>query len=60
MRFKTGDVIELKSGSTRMTVTHAYKGSDGQDWVSGKWFNHVTGKFEETNFLAETVQLLSQ
>ena len=45
-RFKEGDVVELKSGSPRMTVF----GEGGFDTLQCRWWNSSTKKFELNKF----------
>lgn len=36
---KKGDVVQLKSGSDKMTVQHTYISSDGRTMAECKWFS---------------------
>jgi uncharacterized protein YodC (DUF2158 family) len=39
MAFKVGDVVQLKSGSARMTVSKLFKSSEGCEMVQCTWFD---------------------
>ena len=39
MAFKVGDVVHLKSGGARMTVSKRFKSSEGCEMVQCTWFD---------------------
>ena len=39
MAFKVGDVVQLKSGGARMTVSKLFKSSEGCEMVQCTWFD---------------------
>jgi uncharacterized protein YodC (DUF2158 family) len=39
MAFKVGDVVQLKSGGTRMTVSKLFKSPEGREMVQCTWFD---------------------
>ena len=39
MAFKVGDVVQLKSGGVRMTVSKLFKSSEGCEMVQCTWFD---------------------
>ena len=39
MAFKVGDVVHLKSGGARMTVSKLFKSSEGCEMVQCTWFD---------------------
>ena len=52
-RFCVGDVVTLKAGSARMTVTHV--GADeGGDWVLCQWFDEH-GELRQGKFLQDAL-----
>jgi uncharacterized protein YodC (DUF2158 family) len=39
MAFKVGDVVQLKSGGARMTVSKLFKSPEGREMVQCTWFD---------------------
>lgn len=54
-RFRIGDVVTLKTGGPRMTVTYAGPVVfDDADWLICQWFDEA-GRFRQEMFHHETV-----
>lgn len=50
-QFSTGDVVTLKTGGARMTVTHVGAADDGSgDWLLCQWFDD-RGELRQERFL---------
>jgi uncharacterized protein YodC (DUF2158 family) len=55
-RFCVGDVVTLKSGGARMTVTYVSSGEVEGDWLVCQWFDEH-GEFRQDRFaLTELVR----
>jgi len=39
MAFKVGDVVQLKSGGARMTVSRLFRSPEGREMVQCTWFD---------------------
>ena len=53
--FCVGDVVTLKKGGPRMTVTHVGpRNADGGDWLLCQWFDEH-GEFRQDRFAQEMV-----
>lgn len=57
MEFKLGDVVQLKSGSPKMTIEDLYDNEGNK--CSCKWFNKNKNEFQLDRFLVETLALAS-
>jgi uncharacterized protein YodC (DUF2158 family) len=42
MTFKVGDVVRLKCGGARMTVSKLFKSREGREMVQCTWFDNKT------------------
>lgn len=51
-QFKTGDVVQLKSGGPVMTAERVEQAPQGQ-LVTCRWFNDDTHKFEGTSLSSD-------
>ena len=55
VRFRVGDVVTLKTGGPRMTVTYAGPVVfDDDDWLICQWFDE-SGEFRQEMFHHDTV-----
>lgn len=52
-RFCAGDVVTLKTGGARMTVTHVGEG-EGGDWLLCQWFDEH-GELRQEKFLRDAL-----
>jgi uncharacterized protein YodC (DUF2158 family) len=57
-KFKTGDVVRLRSGGPNMTVVSYGKYLDGEKWAC-KWFDDKRHVIEDT-FFEEELELVPQ
>lgn len=48
--FSSGDVVTLKTGGARMTVTYVGYADDGGDWLLCQWFDEH-GELRQEKFL---------
>jgi uncharacterized protein YodC (DUF2158 family) len=53
-QFCSGDVVTLKTGGARMTVTHVGCADDGVSWLLCQWFDEH-GELRQEKFLQDAL-----
>lgn len=53
-QFCSGDVVTLKTGGARMTVTHVGCADDGASWLLCQWFDEH-GELRQEKFLQDAL-----
>lgn len=53
-QFCSGDVVTLKTGGARMTVTYVGCADDGGNWLLCQWFDEH-GELRQERFLQDTL-----
>ncbi|MBI4947824.1 MAG: DUF2158 domain-containing protein [Bacteroidetes bacterium] len=56
-KLKTGDTVELKSGSPKMTVRNYSSKSSKGKMVSCQWYDYNSYEFKKCDFLEGQLQL---